>query len=158
LDQFDHFMETTLIPQYTQGLKRKENPAYSRLKRQIAAARKKGEHRQAHQLLRRAQQLPSRDPYDPSYRRLRYIRYADDILLGFAGTRAEAVQIKHQLATYLRETLHLELSQEKTLITHARSQAARFLSYDIRAQHGNEKLAADGYRHVNAQIALVCMN
>jgi len=100
LDQFDHFMETTLIPQYTQGLKRKENPAYSRLKRQIAAARKKGKHRQAHQLLRRAQQLPSRDPYDPSYRRLRYIRYADDILLGFAGTRAEAVQIKHQLATY----------------------------------------------------------
>jgi group II intron reverse transcriptase/maturase len=154
LDQLDHFIETTLIPQYTRGLKRKENPAYSRVKYQIAVARKKGQHRQAHQLLRRAQQLPSRDPYDPSYRRLRYIRYADDILLGFAGTRAEAVQIKHQLAKYLRETLHLELSEEKTLITHARSQAARFLSYDIGAQHGNEKLAADGYRHVNAQMAL----
>ena len=132
LDQLDHFIETTLIPQYTQGLKRKENPAYSRVKYQIAVARKKGQHRQAHQLLRKAQQLPSRDPNDPSYRRLRYIRYADDMLLGFAGTRAEAVQIKHQLATYLRETLHLELSEEKTLITHARSQAARFLSYDIR--------------------------
>jgi group II intron reverse transcriptase/maturase len=154
LDQLDHFMETTLIPQYTRGLKRKENPAYSRYKYQIAAARKKGEHRQAHKLLRMAQQLPSRDPYDPSYRRLRYIRYADDMLLGFTGTRAEALQIKHQLAMYLRETLKLELSQEKTLITHARTQSARFLSYDIGAQHCNEKLAADGYRHVNATIGL----
>ncbi len=154
LDQLDHFIETTLIPQYTRGLKRKENPAYSRYKYQIAMARKKGEHRQAHKLLRMAQQLPSRDPNDPSYRRLRYIRYADDMLLGFSGTRAEAVQIKHQLATYLRETLRLELSQEKTLITHARTQAARFLSYDIGAQHCNEKLAGDGYRHVNATIGL----
>ena len=64
------------------------------------------------------------------------------------------MQIKHQLATYLRETLHLELSQEKTLITHARTQAARFLSYDIGVQLRNDKLAADGYRHVNATIAL----
>jgi group II intron reverse transcriptase/maturase len=154
LDQLDRFTETTLIPQYTQGVKRKENPAYSQLKRQMATARQKGEYRRAHKLLRKAQQLPSRDPNDPGYRRLRYIRYADDMLLGFAGPQAEAEQIKQQLATYLSETLHLELSQEKTLITHARSQAARFLSYDIQAQHCNEKLAADGYRHVNTQIAL----
>jgi hypothetical protein len=48
----------------------------------------------------------------------------------------------------------LELSQEKTLITHARKQAARFLSYDIQAQHRNDKLAKDGYRHINTQNAL----
>src|SRR3989440_691509 len=154
LDQLDHFMQTHLIPRYTQGHKRKENPAYRHYLQQAATARKKGEHQQAHKLVRLAQQLPSKDPNDPSYRRLRYIRYADDILLGFTGTRAEAEQIKHQLGTYLQDTLKLELSQDKTLITHAHKQAARFLSYDIQAQYRNDKLAKDGYRHVNAQIAL----
>src|SRR5256714_2067381 len=117
LDQLDHFMQTTLIPQYTRGLTRRDNPAYRRYSRQIATARKKGEYRQAHQLLRRAQRLPSKDPNDPSYRRLRYIRYADDILLGFTGTRAEAEQIKHQLGRNLHERPKPELSQQKTLTT-----------------------------------------
>src|SRR6266536_4412179 len=44
LDQLDHFMETTLIPHYTQGHKRRDNPAYRRYSRQIATARKKGEY------------------------------------------------------------------------------------------------------------------
>lgn len=154
LDQLDHHLETQLIPRYTRGQTRKENPAYRRYLQHVAAARKKGEHQRAHQLLRQAQQLPSKDPNDPTYRRLRYIRYADDILLGFTGTRAEAEQIKQQLGSYLRDTLKLELSQEKTLITHAHKQSARFLSYDIQAQYRNDKLAKDGYRHVNAQIAL----
>ena len=154
LDQLDHFMQTTLIPQYTRGHKRKDHPVYRRYLQQIATARKKGEHQQAQKLLRLAQQLPSRDPNDPTYRRLRYVRYADDMLLGLTGTRAEAEQIKQQLGTYLQDTLKLELSWEKTLITHAHKQAARFLSYDIQAQYRNDKLAADGYRHVNAQIAL----
>src|SRR5437868_14656809 len=116
LDQLDHFMETTLIPQYTRACKRKDNPAYRRLLGQMSVARKKGEYQKAQKLLRLAQQLPSRDPNDPNYRRLRYIRYADDMLLGFAGTRAEAEQIKGQLGSFLQETLKLELSQEKTLI------------------------------------------
>jgi group II intron reverse transcriptase/maturase len=154
LNQLDHFVETHLIPQYTQGCKRKDNPAYRRIAYQISVARKKGEYQKAQKLLRLAQQLPSRDPNDPNYRRLRYIRYADDMLFGFAGTRAEAEQIKSQLGSFLQETLKVELSQEKTLITHARKQAARFLSYDIQAQHRNDKLAKDGYRHINAQIAL----
>ena len=68
---------------------------------------------------------------DPGYRRLRYIRYADDQLLGFIGPKAEAEKIKATLARFLRETLGLELNAGKTLITHARSQRARFLGYDI---------------------------
>jgi hypothetical protein len=68
---------------------------------------------------------------DPGYRRLRYVRYADDTLIGFAGPKAEAEEIKQRLAQFLREDLKLELSQEKTLITHARTGAARFLGYEI---------------------------
>ncbi len=154
LNQLDHFVETHLIPQYTQGCKRKDNPAYRRIAYQMSVARKKGEYQKAQKLLRLAQQLPSRDPNDPNYRRLRSIRYADDMLLGFAGTRAEAEQIKGQLGSFLQETLKLELSEEKTLITQARKQAARFLSSDIQAQHRNDKLAQDGYRHLNTQMAL----
>ena len=61
------------------------------------------------------------------YRRLLYTRYADDHLLGFIGPKAEAEEIREKLARFLRETLALELNREKTLITHARTEAARFL-------------------------------
>ena len=87
--------------------------------------------RRGRSLYRRLHSLPSQDPRDPGYRRLRYCRYADDTLLGFAGPKAEAEEIKHRLAEFLREDLKLELSPEKTLITHARTQRARFLGYEI---------------------------
>jgi hypothetical protein len=55
------------------------------------------------------------------------VRYCDDFLLGFAGPRHEAEEIKEKIRTFLREELQLELSESKTLITHAVSQAAHFL-------------------------------
>ena len=84
--------------------------------------------------------LPARDPGDPGYRRLWYIRYADDHLFGFTGPKAEAEQIKAELTRFLRETLRLELNQDKTLVTHARSQPARFLGYHIIVQHCDTRL------------------
>jgi hypothetical protein len=90
---------------------------------------------------------------DPGYRRLHYIRYADDELLGFIGPRAEAEEIREKLAHFLRETLGLELSQQKTLITHARSQPARFLGYDISVQLSNTKCVG-GSRVINGKVAL----
>jgi hypothetical protein len=56
--------------------------------------------------------LPSGDPQDPAYRRLRYVRYADDFLLGFAGPRAEAEAITRRLGEFLRDRLKLELSAD----------------------------------------------
>jgi hypothetical protein len=97
--------------------------------------------------------LPSKDPADPGYRRLRYIRYADDHILGFAGPKAEAEQIKARLAAFLRETLALELNAGKTLITHARTRAARFLGYEIIVQHSDTALTR-GRRSANGGIAL----
>ena len=90
---------------------------------------------------------------DPGYRRLKYIRYADDHILGFTGPKAEAEEIKARLAEFLRETLGLELNQQKTLITHARSQRARFLGYDITVQHCDTKIT-NGRRSANGKIAL----
>jgi hypothetical protein len=74
-------------------------------------------------------------------------------LLGFTGPRAEAEEIKARLAAFLRETLGLELNAAKTLITHARTQRARFLGYDITVQHSSTKITRNR-RSVNGKIAL----
>ena len=84
------------------------------------------------------------DPYDPGFRRLRYVRYADDHLLGFTGPKAEAEEIKARLATFLRDDLKLELSDDKTVITHGRTGAARFLSYEITVQHSPNRRKVNG--------------
>jgi hypothetical protein len=76
---------------------------------------------------------------DPEYRRLRYVRYADDTLIGFAGPKAEAEEIKQRLAHFLRDELKLEMSQEKTLITHAKTGAARFLGYEINVSRDDRR-------------------
>jgi hypothetical protein len=82
--------------------------------------------------------IGAHDQYDPDYRRLQYIRYADDFLLGFAGPRAEAEAIKDRIGTFLRDSLKLEMSPEKTLITHAATEKARFLGYDIGVNNASE--------------------
>jgi group II intron reverse transcriptase/maturase len=153
LHKLDQFVETVLIPQYTRGERRARNPANLDLQNQLAKARRRGERPLARALRRRMVSLPSADPDDPGYRRLRYCRYADDHLLGFTGPKAEAEQIKQRLAQFIRDELKLELSQEKTLITHARTGAARFLGYEITIQHNDTKKTGR-YRRVNGQIAL----
>ncbi|WP_405996800.1 reverse transcriptase domain-containing protein [Streptomyces sp. NBC_00829] len=153
LHKLDEFIETVLIPDYTRGKRRARNPAYLELQNLLAKARRRGDRVQARKLRQRMVSLPSADPDDPAYRRLRYIRYADDHLLGFTGPKAEAEQIKQRLDQFLRDELKLELSQEKTLITHARTGAARFLGYEITTQHNDTKKTGR-YRRINGQIAL----
>ncbi len=139
LNRLDRFVESTLIPQYTKGVKRRENPEYMRLIRRAWKYGKRGQTKQANSLREQAQGMPSKDVNDPDYRRLKYVRYADDFLLGFVGTKAEAEEIKRQLQKFLQDELKLELSEEKTLITHAKSEAARFLGYEVTAQQKDEK-------------------
>jgi group II intron reverse transcriptase/maturase len=153
LHKLDEFVERELIPQYTRGSRRKTSPQYKRAGRQLTAARRRGDRAQARELQRLRRALPAHDPMDPGYRRLFYCRYADDHLLGFIGPKAEAEQIKASLAGFLRETLALELNPGKTLITHARTSAARFLGYQIIVQHCDTRLTK-GRRAVNGKVAL----
>jgi hypothetical protein len=71
--------------------------------------------------------------------------------LGCTGPKSEAEEIKQKLEAFLREELKLELSQAKTLITHARTEKARFLGYEIQVLH-NDRKHTNGRRSVNAQI------
>ena len=79
---------------------------------------------------------------------------ADDWLIGFSGPHEEAEDIKREIGTFLLEHLKLELSETKTLISHARTEAARFLGYDIVVLNNNQKLDRRGHRSINGQIVL----
>src|SRR5664280_2300937 len=153
LDRLDTFVETVLIPAYTRGKVRVANPEYTRVYGLRRRALQRGDRTEARQLLQQLRTLPSYDPTDPGYRRLRYVRYADDQLLGFTGPKAEVEEIKEVLTRFLRDELALELSQEKTLITHARTRAAHFLNYDILTQSDSQRVV-NGRRVANAVIGL----
>lgn len=66
-------------------------------------------------------------------KKLKYIRYADDFLIGVNGNREDCVRIKRKLTEFIKDTLKMELSDEKTRITHS-NQYARFLGYDVRVR------------------------
>lgn len=82
--------------------------------------------------------FPSGDEMDESYRRLKYIRYADDFILGVIGSKEEAQRIKEDIKSFLSASLALELSEEKTLITHT-GKSAKFLGYEITVTRDNHQ-------------------
>jgi group II intron reverse transcriptase/maturase len=132
LDRLDKFVEQTLIPEFTKGDRKRTRPEYNRLSlRKQRLKAKDAPEGDLKPIRAKLRFLGKNDQFDPNYRRLRYIRYADDFLLGLDGPRDEAEEIKVRLGTFLRDHLKLELSPEKTLITHARNEKARFLGYDV---------------------------
>jgi group II intron reverse transcriptase/maturase len=76
--------------------------------------------------------------------KLYYIRYADDWLIGIWGSREDSVKVKKRIKTFLKNELSLELSVEKTKITHAGKQKAHFLGYDIYSPTPKESFFAKG--------------
>lgn len=132
LNELDKYVEQELIPRYTRGQERRRNPEYTRLTSRMRKAKAAGDKERYRELRRTRDRIPSGDPQDPNYRRLRYVRYADDFLFGFIGPKAEAREIKRKVGEFLR-TLGLTMSEEKTLITHATEGRARFLGYEVYA-------------------------
>jgi group II intron reverse transcriptase/maturase len=155
MDRLDKFVENTLIPEHTQSERREEHPIYGQLNNQLATARRQGNLERIKALWREMKRYPSQNPDDPGYRRLRYVRYADDFLLGFAGPLVEAHQIKERISTFLATELKLTLSAEKTLITHAQTGRARFLGYEIGIMECPTKLdRTRGTRTVNGKVGM----
>ncbi len=129
LDKLDTFVEQTLLPKYNQGETRRMNPQYRIIYKRMYRRRKAGKMQEAKALEKQLRTLP-------------------------AGPKVEAEEIKRQLKEFLQECLNLELSEEKTLITHANTEAARFLGYQIVAQQGNDQLDQHGKRCINGVIGL----
>jgi group II intron reverse transcriptase/maturase len=159
LHELDTFVEDILIPENSYGKNRTHNVEYHRIRHASKRARQQGDHALADQLGQQYRQLPSLDTHDPNFRRLKYCRYADDFILGFIGPKSEAEAIKTAIGTFLRDNLHLTLSEEKTLITHARTERATFLGYAVSVQHRDDKLTQNQNstvkrRSVNGTIRL----
>jgi group II intron reverse transcriptase/maturase len=153
LDRLDTFVESTLLPTYNRGRQRQRNVVYTSMIDRARYLRRTGRVEEGRWLRQQAQQLPSYVLHDPDYRRVKYVRYADDFLLGFVGTRQEAEDIKQHLADFLKTQLRLDLSSDKTLITHARSATARFLGYDVTVMQDNRK-HTNGNRSINGVVSL----
>lgn len=144
LNELDKYVEQ-YIESYNKGDKRTHNLTYHNLASKIAKRKsnnkrdwsklseeqKKERLKELKALYKELQSHDSKDLFDPNYRRLKYVRYADDFILGVIGSKKEAEQIKQDLKTFLKKQLKLELRDEKTLITHSKKNA-RFLGYDIR--------------------------
>jgi group II intron reverse transcriptase/maturase len=158
LHELDRFIEDELMPRYNCGARRQSNPAYNRLSTQIHELRRQGLWQQSQALVQQRTALPSVDTHDPCFRRLSYCRYAEDFLLGFIGPKEEALQIKAELAEFLQQHLHLELSQDKTQITHAKTEHARFLNYAISTYQTNTyrscRKNGERFRSINGKIRL----
>ena len=140
LDTFDRYI-AECAQAFDKGVKRKYVHDYKLLNRRLSYIRKKvyaeddEEKRKTliaeHQLLRKELlSMPSGDPMDDTYKRLKYVRYADDFLIGVAGSKADCEKIKADITQFMSEKLRLELSAEKTLITNAQDKA-KFLGYEI---------------------------
>jgi len=154
MDKFDQYVENTLIPKYTAGKQRAYSKQYQAIVAKKHRARKQKNWVAVKKLEKLAQRLPSLDPLDPDFRRLYFCRYADDVLFGLIGNKTEAESIKSEITIYLQNELKLQLNQEKTLITHARSEYARFLGYDIEVMHNDTKHDKSGRRSINGVIGL----
>jgi len=153
MNKLDQYVKQELKPQHTTGKIRVINKEYQKMHNQIATCKQNKNWAKVKEFRKTLQSMPSKDPLDPDFKRLRFIRYADDWLVGIAGSRKDAEEVKDKIALYLQTELKLQLNQEKTLITHARTEKARFLGYDIHVLHDDAKHTGRR-RSINGKVGL----
>lgn len=165
LNELDVYVEK-LIAQFNTGAKRRESKEYQKYKARVIRAKRKLASKaltaeeeqhlrsQIKEWERKKRQIPYSDPMDPNYRRLVYVRYADDFLMGVIGSKEDAIGIKQKLATFLSQELKLKLSEEKTLITHSKKNA-QFLGFHIRVSR-DESLKRDKNGHLRRAFVDKC--
>ncbi|MEC2713271.1 reverse transcriptase domain-containing protein [Bacillus cereus] len=143
LNELDMYMKR-YAESFNKGKKRKRTHEYRALEWQLTKLKisdetwktmnelEKAEHqKKIKELYKVRNNMTATDPFDQDFKRVLYTRYADDFLIGVIGSKADAEKIKNDIKNFLYKELNLELSEQKTLITHATKKKARFLSYDI---------------------------
>lgn len=146
LDKLDKYMQE-YIQKFNKGKDRKRNPKYRKLetrRRNLVEKLKKAESKadkdiiiaEIRQVEMERRDVPYSLPMDESYKRIQYVRYADDFLIGVIGSKKDCEMIKKDVAEFLFQKLGLELSQEKTLITNGQKKA-HFLGYSIYVRKSN---------------------
>ena len=67
---------------------------------------------------------------DPNHRKLHYVRYADDFILGFVGPKKDALTVLQEIAAFLEMDLHMSLHKDKSGIRH-HEEGTLFLGYHL---------------------------
>ena len=142
LHELDKHMEWT-VEDETKGEEKRDNREYARWNGRRCAARKRGNQKFADECLKKMRQLPSKDPFDENYVRVKYYRYADDWIVAVIGDKWLAEDIKSGIRFFLKTELKLELNEDKTLITNLRDRNVRFLGYEISKTRSNTTLTKD---------------
>lgn len=145
LHELDEFVEG-LRARRERGKTKARNPLYHSLseKKRVLVKQGRTKTREFKELTAQIRALPSKVVNDPQYIRLRYLRYADDWIIGLCGSQKLAEEIKQEIKNFLKETLKLTLSEEKTRITNAKAEEAFFLGTILKIGNGG-----------NAKITLV---
>lgn len=156
LDEFDKYMKK-YAENFNKGKRRRENKEYRHyvyraglLRKKIAEAECDAERQtlmaEYPDVYVKMRNTPCTEDIDENYRRINYVRYADDFLIGVIGTKAESEQIKADITQFMSERLKLELSAEKTLITNAHDKA-KFLGFEIYVRkYENSKRNSNGIK------------
>lgn len=135
LHELDLFMES-LSKSFDKGKSRKASPVYSKL---LYKKSKLDDVNQIKRVRRELWKIPSKDPRDPNFRKLVYVRYVDDFVVGIIGSREEAVDVRNKIRNFLKDELKLNLNEEKSLITHFSKNFISFLGAYIKGDWEKEK-------------------
>lgn len=130
MHQFDEYI-TSFASSYEKGKKRRHNPAYQKIACFAGERRKAVTMMERKKLLQLLHNTRNGDSFDPNFRRLRYIRYADDFAILTIGTRNEAEMIRLNCKDVLKNKCGVHLNEDKTLITHMQEDNFKFLGAEI---------------------------
>jgi group II intron reverse transcriptase/maturase len=142
LHPFDCFVRNTLLKEWNRGDERKFVSGYHTRKdlsseeaKAVESLNLKGAKEAIERLKHNEwvkQGLPSRNPKDNNFRRMGYVRYVDDFIIGFTGTKAEAEKIKSQIEKFITDELKLKTNEIKSYIRHSSEKNIKFLGYYLR--------------------------
>lgn len=154
LHELDVFMEG-IMKRFDKGKSRRQNSTYTSILNRMA----KLSLEKKLNLRKELRKVPTGDPMDPNFVRVRYVRYADDFLISVIGPHSLASEIKSLVGEFLDKELRLKMSESKTLITHASKEKASFLGAEIQWRtHSNKKVIltkAGKKSRITARIALL---
>ena len=132
MHELDRYVNENILPDYNKRSNIKgsrQNPAYTAALKNLKRARSTGDGKAIRQAERTRMATPS---VIRTSTKAYYVRYADDWILAVKGKKATAEAIKQQIKSFLKTKLDLELSENKTRITHLPTEKAKFLGTYVR--------------------------
>ena len=153
LSELDNYMQEYKEKYDCEPERRKTTKEYERASRRYKKARKAlmGAEKSTPELVKefkdsRRKKMDQHyyNPFEEGFKKIQYNRYADDFVIGVIGSKKDAEKIKEDVKIFLQEKLHLEMSEEKTKVTHS-SKPVRYLGYDFKVIHSkNMKRCKNG--------------